>query len=131
LQTDNFSAGFSMLGGTTMRHNSYLLGYYGEWTIILMIAGILLVIAGAIWYLHRRTVSSGGLTPIERKALSPQEQEIISLLRQNGGPMRQDEMIDMLPGDLEMLSEIFKNLETKKLIQRRWESGQGTYIITS
>ncbi|KAB2891077.1 MAG: hypothetical protein F9K32_06010 [Desulfobulbaceae bacterium] len=114
-----------------MRHNNYITGLYGEWTIILMIFGFLIVIAGCIWFLHRRTVASDGLTPKERDILSTQEREIVSLVRQNGGPMRQNEMIDMLPGGIEMLSEIFNALEKKGLIKRKWESREGTYIVIS
>lgn len=114
-----------------MRHGNYFSVFYGEWVIILLLGAVLAAITGIVWFLHRRTVDSGGLTPLERKTLTSQEQGILSMLRQNGGPMRQDEMVDELSGDLEMFSEVLKDLEAKGRLQRKWESGQGTYIVST
>lgn len=113
-----------------MRHGYSMSFYYGEWMIAFFIGGLLAIIVGLIWFLHRRTVASDGLTPLERENLTSWEREILSMLRQNGGPMRQDKIVDELPGDLEMFSEILQGLETKGLLQRKWEAGQGTYLIS-
>jgi uncharacterized membrane protein len=112
-----------------MRHGNYISFYYGEWMIVLLISGALVIIVGLIWFLHNRNIASDGLTPLERKNFPPHEKEILSMLRQNNGPMRQDEIVDALPGDLEMLSEVLKDMATKGLIRRRWESEQGTYLV--
>ena len=113
-----------------MSHRHYFTLLYGEWVLILAMGAFLAVIIGIIWLFYRRTMDSRGLTPLERKTLTSPEQEILSMLRQNGGPMRQDEMVDELSGDLEMLSEVLKDLETKGRLQRKWEPGQGTYIVS-
>jgi hypothetical protein len=43
------------------------------------------------------------------------------MLRQNGGPMGQDEIADIFPGDLEYFAEIIKAMATKKLLSRKWD----------
>ena len=113
-----------------MRHGNYLSLFYGEWAIIFFIGGVLAMLVGTIWLIHRRTKASDGLTPAERKRLPSQELEILSLLRQNGGPVRQSDLFEELPGDLEELAGIVKALETKGLLQRKWESAQGTYMVS-
>ncbi len=113
-----------------MRHGNYLSLFYGEWTIIIFIGGVLALFVGLIWLLHRRTVASDGLTPVERKNLPSQEREILSMLRQNGGPVKQNEIFDELPGDLKDMTEVVKVMETKGLLHRKWEPEQGTYIIS-
>jgi DNA-binding MarR family transcriptional regulator len=75
-------------------------------------------------------VASDGLTPIERKELDYPKREILSMLHQHGGPMMQSEIIDTLPGDLDDLAEVMNAMESKGLIQREWQSDQGTYIVT-
>jgi len=70
------------------------------------------------------------LTPIEKKELEYPESEILAMLRQHGGPMMQREIIDLLPGDLEDLASVMNAMESKGLIQRKWRSDQGTYIVT-
>lgn len=113
-----------------MRHGNYLYIFYGEWVIILFFGAVLAVIIGIIWIVYRRTADSGGLTPLDRKTLTSREQEILSMLRQNGGPMRQDEMVEELSGDLAQSSEVLKDLEAKGRLQRKWESEQSTYIVS-
>lgn len=114
-----------------MRHglqNSLLLD---PWKIALIIIGLVLLVAGLIWLIHRRTVASDGLTPSERKNLSFQEREILSMVRQHGGPMRQDWLVDELPGDSEDLAEIILEIENKGLIKREWKSDVGTYMVAT
>ncbi|MBN1957545.1 MAG: hypothetical protein JXQ81_00915 [Desulfuromonadales bacterium] len=114
-----------------MRHglqNSLLLD---PWKIALIIIGLVLLVAGLIWLIHRRTVASDGLTPSERKNLSFQEKEILSMVRQHGGPMRQDWLVDELPGDSEDLAEVILEIENKGLIKREWQSDVGTYMVST
>ena len=103
----------------------------GPWLMGVIIPAFITVIAGIIWLVHRRTVASDGLTPMERKDLNYLEREILSMLRQYGGPIMQSEIVDALPGDLEDLAEVMKGMEAKGLIQREWRSNQGTYIVTA
>lgn len=114
-----------------MRHGNFMPIFYGEWVIIIFLGGMLLLIVGIIWFLHNRNIASDGLTPVERKGLPFPEREILSLLRQNGGPVKQNEMLEELPGDLEDLAEVVKTMETKGLLHRKWESESGTYIISA
>jgi hypothetical protein len=95
-----------------------------------IVLSFIIVIASVIWLINRKRVASDGLTPIERKELNYPESEILAMLRQHGGPMMQREIIDSLPGDLEDLASAMKAMESKGLIQREWQSDQGTYIIT-
>jgi uncharacterized membrane protein len=114
-----------------MRHGHYFPFFSGPWSVALVFLGLVVLAAGIIWLVHRRTVVSDGLTPLERKQLSFQEREIISLLRQHGGPMRQDQIIDVLPVDCEDLAEVIKDLETKGLIHRQWKTDLSTYIVST
>jgi len=91
----------------------------------------IIVIAGVVWLIHRKRVASDGLTPIERKKLDYPEREILSMLRQQGGPMMQSEIIDALPGDLEDLSGVMKSMQDRGFIQRQWRSDQKTFIVTA
>jgi hypothetical protein len=94
------------------------------------IFAFIVVIAGIIWLIHRKSVASDGLTPIERKNMEYPECEILSMLRQHGGPMMQREIIDSLPGDPEDLAGVMKHMETSGWIQREWRSEQGTFMVS-
>jgi len=112
-----------------MRHGILFFGTH-PWMGTIMIGLSIILIVVFVWLIHRRTIASDGLTPMERKNLPLEEREIISMLRQNGGPMRQDEIADIFPGDLEYFAEIIKAMETKKLLSRKWDSGLGTFLIS-
>lgn len=101
------------------------------WMIGVIFFAIITVIAGIIWLIHRKRVASDGLTPMERKNLDYYEREILSMLRQHGGPMMQSEIIDTLPGDLDDLAGVMNAMESKGLIQRDWRSDQGTYVVSA
>jgi hypothetical protein len=62
--------------------------------------------------------------------MSFREREVLSMVRQHGGPMRQDEIVDLLSGDLDNLADVMNGMETKGLIHREWNSDQGTYIVS-
>lgn len=51
------------------------------------------------------------------------------MVRQHGGPLRQDWLIDELPGDREDLAGIMLEIENKGLIKREWKSDVGTYMV--
>lgn len=110
-------------------HNTMLMT--DPWTMGVLFLAFITVIAGIIWLIHRKRVASDGLTPIERKDLDYPEREILSMLRQHGGPMMQSDIIGALPGDLEDLAVVMKGMETNGLIQREWRSDLGTYAITA
>jgi uncharacterized membrane protein len=112
-----------------MRHSHHPFSYE-PWMIALFIAGAIVVVILLILFIHRRTVASDGLTGKERKELPSEQREILSLLRQHGGPMMQTELVDVMSYDLEDTAEILKNMEAKGLIHREWKPGQGTYEIT-
>lgn len=95
----------------------------------MIILAFVIVTFGVIWLIHRKRVSSDGLTPIERKELYYPEKDILSMLRQHGGPMMQSEIIDTLPGELDDLAEVINTMEEKGQIHREWNIDQGTYII--
>lgn len=56
---------------------------------------------------------------------------IAALLRQNGGPMLQTGLVDIMPYDLEEITGVLKEMESKGLICQEWKSEQGTYEITA
>ena len=99
------------------------------WMIALIVASLIVLVAIILWLIHRRTMMSDGLTPLERKGLSYEEREILSMLRQNGGPMLQSKIIDMLPGDLQDLAEVMKGMEDKGLIDRKWTPEKSSYVV--
>jgi len=43
----------------------------------------------------------------------------------------QIEIVDIIPGGLEYVVEILKNMESKGLIRREWDSEKRTYLISS
>lgn len=100
------------------------------WMIALIVGSLIALFVLILWLIHRRTVMSDGLTLIERKKLSRLEREILAMVRQNGGPMLQSEIVDTLPGDLEDLAEIMKSLEYKGLLDRKWTSEKNSYVVT-
>lgn len=113
-----------------MRHGILFFGTH-SWMSPIMIGVLILLIVVFVWLIHRGTIASDGLTSMERKSLPLEEREIISMLRQNGGPLRQDEIADIFPGDLEYFAEIIKAMETKKLLSRKWDSSLGTFLIST
>jgi|GEM_PF-1538992 len=96
-----------------------------------IVVALIGVVAVILWLIHRRTIASDGLTPVERRNLPYEQREILSMLRQHGGPMRQDEIVDMLSGDLDDLAEVMRGMETNGYIHREWSSDQGTYIVST
>jgi len=113
-----------------MRHSHHPFSYE-SWMIALFIAGAIVVVVLLVWFIHRRTVASNGLTGKERKELPSEQKELLSLLRQHGGPMMQTELVDMMPYDLNDAAEILKEMESRGLIQREWKPEQGTYELTA
>ena len=113
-----------------MRHSHQTLTYE-PWMIAAFLAGLVVVVILLIWFIHRRTIASDGLTGKERKAFPSEQREILSILRQNGGPMLQAELVDVMPYDLDDIAGILKEMESKRLICREWKSEQGTYEITA
>ena len=114
-----------------MRPAHHAAGGIDTWIIIIVIGVVVLLIGILIWFISRRTVRSDGLTPNERKALSSEQKEILSMARQKREPITQIEIVDIIPGGLEYVVEILKNMETKGLIRREWDSEKGTYLIIS
>ena len=112
-----------------MRHSHYTFTYE-TWVVALFIAALIAAVILLIWFIHRRTIASDGLTGKERKELSSEQREILSMLRQHGGPMPQTELVDIMPYDLDDIAEILKGMESRDLIRREWNSEQGTYEIT-
>jgi DNA-binding MarR family transcriptional regulator len=114
-----------------MSQTHHAAGGLDSWIIFVAIGAIILFIGILIWFISRRTVSSDGLTPNERKALSSEQKEILSMARQKGAPITQIEIVDIIPVGLEYVVEVLKNMETKGLIRREWDSEKGTYLISS
>ena len=112
-----------------MRHSHHIFTYE-PWLAVVLLAALLVVIL-LIWFFHRRMVAADGLTGRERKELSSEQREILSMLRQEGGPMLQTELVDVMPYDLDDIAGILKEIESKGLISRIWKSEQGTYEITA
>ena len=113
-----------------MRHSHHIFTYE-SWLVVVLLAALLVVVILLIWFFHRRAVASDGLTGRERKELPSEQREILSMLRQKGGPMLQTELVDVMPYDLDDIAAILKEMESKGLIRRMWKSEQGTYEITA
>ncbi len=78
-----------------MRHPHYNL-IHEPWITALFIAGALVIVVLVIWFIHCKALVSDGLKEKERKELPGEQREILSLLRQHGGPMIQTELVDIL-----------------------------------
>lgn len=113
-----------------MSQSHHTAGGLDFWMIFLIIGAVVLI-GAIIWFISRRTVSNDGLTPRERKTLSSEQKEILSMARQKGEPLTQTEIVGIIPGGLEYVAEILKNMEAKGLIQRQWDSEKETYLIIS
>ncbi len=115
-----------------MRHgNSMTMFATDFWMVIAITIVIVTMFAGIIWMIHRKKIASDGLTPMERKSLDYPENEILSMLRQHGSSIMQNEMADVLPVDMDELVEALTSLESKKLIFRKWRADQKTYLISA
>jgi len=101
-----------------------------SWIIILIIALAVVFLGLLIWLISRKTISSDGLKPAERKILTSEQKEILSMVRQKGGPITQIEIVDMTSGGPEYAIEILKEMEDKGLIKRTWNSEKNTYLIS-
>lgn len=113
-----------------MRHLHY--NHLGEpWMIAVYIAAFIIVLILLIWLIHRTRVDSDGLSGRERKTLPPEERQLLSMLRQHGGPKLQTEIADVMPYELEDIASMLKNLESQSLIRREWKQDQSTYEITA
>jgi len=99
--------------------------------IVVFLASLAVFIVLLIWFIHRRTVASDGLTGKERQELPSEQREILSMICQHGGPTQQTELVDIMPYDLDDIAKTLKEMETKGLISREWKSEQGTYEITA
>lgn len=113
-----------------MRHSHHTLTYE-PWMVAAFLAGLVVVVILLIWFIYRRTMSSDGLTGREKSELLSEQREILSILRQNGGPMLQTELADVVPYDPEDIAGILKDMESKDLVRREWKSEHGTYEITA
>jgi len=114
-----------------MRHGHEILGGVEPWLAGVVFLAIVCLIAIAVWIVHRRTVASDGLTPVERKNLPYPQREILSMLRQHGAAMMQSEMADAMPIEPEELAESLKRMEAASLIQRQWQPESSTYIVST
>jgi len=113
-----------------MGHHNHSTLTLDPWFIGVIVVAVVLLIGGIIWFIHRRTRASDGLSPAEREKLGFWECEILSMLRQHGGPMRQDIIVDALTGDLEEMTEAIKNLETEDLVYREWKADERTFAVS-
>jgi hypothetical protein len=114
-----------------MRHGHRLLSGLEPWLLSVALLAVVCLIAIILWVLHRRTVASDGLAPMERKKLPYPDCEVLSMLRQHGDPMMQSEIADMMPIDPEELAEVLKSMEAEGLVHRRWESKSSTYLVST
>lgn len=80
---------------------------------------------------YRRSQASDGLTPVERKNLDYPEDEILSMIRQHGGPIPQNEILESLPGETDELAGTIKSMEEKGLITRVWQEDLSTYAVSA
>lgn len=108
-------------------HEGFMTGSFLPDMVIIL--GIITLLAGVIYLTHRKKLASDGLTSVERKNLNYPEDEILSMVRQHGGPIAQSDLVDTLPGDMDELVEAINGLEEKGLVQRIWLKEQGTYTV--
>ncbi len=99
--------------------------------VTVIIVGLLLAVAVIVWLSYRRMTASDGLTPREREVLSLPEREILSMLRQHGGPLRQDRLIADLYNDTEELAGVILIMEEKGTLKRKWDREAGTYMVSA
>ena len=114
-----------------MGYGHHILGGAEPWQIAAAIIAFAGIIGIVLWLVHRRTVASDGLTPMERKSLPHPQREILSMLRQQGGPMMQSQIADAIPMRLEDVADALKELEGQSLISRQWDSEKNTYAVTT
>lgn len=104
-----------------MGHNHHATLAVDPWFIGGALIVFTMIVAGIIWLIHQTRVASDGLSPLERKELPYPENEILSVLRQHGGAMMQNEIIDTLPGDFEELVAAINDMEIKNLVIHKAE----------
>jgi len=114
-----------------MRHGHHILSGVEPWLAGVVFLAVVCLIGIVVWIVHRRTVASDGLTPLERKNLPYPQREILSMLRQYGAPMMQSEIADAMPIGPEELAETLKSMEAEGLVGRRWEAEASTYLVST
>ncbi len=114
-----------------MGHGHHILGGAEPWQIGAAVIALACVIGIVLWLVHRRTIASDGLSPMERKSLPHPHREILSMLRQHGGSMMQSQIADAIPVSLEDLADALKELESHSLIRRQWDPDKNTYAVTA
>ena len=112
-----------------MGHSHYWATATTPWFGLLLLLAAISAVAVLIGFVHRKTRSLDGLTVGERKNLEYPERDILSMLRQKGGPLEQDEIIDSIPGDFDDLVKALYRLEVQKLISRKWNVERGAYTV--
>lgn len=83
-----------------------------------------------IWLLLRRyLVESDGLSKAEAEKLSPEQSDILAMLRQKGGPLSQSRICEDTGKPSEEIASHLRVLENKGLVQRKWDSEKRAYIV--
>ena len=111
-----------------MNHHGHLGPAAWIW---LVLGGILLIVVIIAVLSYFRGRQSDGLSRTERRELNSTQAEILAMIRQNGGPVLQTEIANLLPYDIEEIVGMLKNLESRGLIRRVWKLDNETYEITA
>ena len=114
-----------------MHHISNSLATTDPWMIGLVIGTIIFVLLASFYLVHRRTVSSDGLTPEERDKYLLEESEILSMLRQKAGPLTEKEIMESLPYNFADLAKALRSLEIRELVQRDWIVEHSTFLVST
>jgi len=98
----------------------------------LLIAGVVFVaaIAGLAAVLLARPGPVRRTGQAQRQDLGPMEQEMLAMLRQKGGPLRQPELTDALPADADDIALALRDLERRGLVRREWSHKEQAYLVT-
>ncbi len=109
------------------------IGFHGGYAllIVLALAGAVALIAPAVLLSRkdrsRETHAQTRETQGEPPAL---KQQLLTFLRQRGGPVFQGEIRRQLDADPHEIARLLQRLEEEQLIERYWQPEQSDYVVT-
>ena len=97
----------------------------------IFVGAIVAIIVLLVWSYRRTERHGDGLTAEERRSLERPERELLSMVRQYGGPVPQSLIVAEAPGDFDLIVERLHDLEAEGLIVRVWAPEANELMITA
>ena len=116
------------------RYFNHSFGYgTAGWVVpIIIIAVLLVVAAGVLWFIirgKRERARAAGLSDTQRETLEDFDTQVMSLIAQQGGEVDQTLVVASLGLPVPLVAEQLLDLEHAGMIERFWSVDRRTYCI--